>query len=72
MGLEFLGVLCTVIAVLGVWFNNRKMDLCFYFWFISNTLSGVIHLESHLWAMLVRDIIFFALACHGLWSWRKK
>ena len=68
---EILGIIVTIFAVVGVIFNNRKMAICFYFWLISNGLSGLIHYNCGVYSLLVRDIIFLVLAIEGLIRWRK-
>ena len=67
---EGLGAIAAILAVLGVVLNNRRMICCFYLWIVSNFLSGLIHYDAGLWAMLARDVIFIGLALEGIWKWR--
>ena len=68
---EILGIIVTILAVVGVIFNNRKMPICFYFWLLSNSLSGLIHYNCGVYSLLVRDVVFLVLAIDGLIKWRK-
>jgi nicotinamide riboside transporter PnuC len=68
---EILGIIATILAVTGVICNNRKMVACFYFWLLSNGLSGVIHFNCGIYSLLARDIVFWVLAIEGLIKWRR-
>jgi len=63
------------------WFQNRPgklphydltsgMRACFVLWLASNTLSAGLHFATGMFALGARDVVFFALAIHGLRSWR--
>ncbi len=69
---EILGLFVIIFAVLGVLLNNRRIIYCFYVWLISNSISAYIHLDSNLYSLFIRDIIFFVLAIEGIYKWRKK
>ena len=68
---EWFGVLATILAVTGVILNNRKMSVCFYFWMVSNAITAGLHVDVHLWSLVVRDVIFLCLAFEGLIRWKK-
>lgn len=68
---EICGIIATVLAVIGVVLNNRKLIACFYFWIASNAITGWIHADMGVYSLLVRDIVFFGLAVEGLYRWRK-
>lgn len=70
--LELVGMISTVIAVIGVVLNNYKVRFCFWLWLISNSLSAGIHLYLGCYSLFVRDITFAALTIHGLWKWGQK
>lgn len=67
---EAIGWIATVLAVSGVWLNNRRRRICFVVWMISNAITAVLHAHAGLTALLVRDIIFFALAIEGFYRWK--
>lgn len=69
--IEFLGTIATVIAVVGVLLNNRRMRVCFAVWMVSNAITFGIHAAAGIWSLAARDAIFFALAIEGLYRWRK-
>jgi nicotinamide riboside transporter PnuC len=71
---ETFGIITTILAIVGVFYNNRLNRKCFYFWIISNTISCMLHLYAGLWSLAIRDAIFLAFAFEGLqlWSWRPK
>ena len=69
---EIVGVISTILAVSGVLLNNRKMRFCFIIWIFSNSLSLIIHAQTSVWSLVVRDGIFFILAVEGWIKWGKK
>ena len=69
--MEIVGTVITVIAVAGVLLNNHRRRECFYLWLVSNLLSASVHLTAGMYAMTARDLIFFALAIHGLIHWSR-
>jgi len=69
---EVIGSIAGVLAIAGVFLNNRKMIACFYVWFFSNGLSAYIHIDSQLYSLFARDIIFLILAVEGWHKWRSK
>lgn len=68
---EALGIIATILAVAGVWLNNRKLIACFYLWLISNAISAYCHYDVGLNSLLMRDAIFLVLAVEGILKWRK-
>lgn len=68
--IEIAGIIVTIVAVTGVILNNRKYRWCFLLWIVSNLLSAGIHLVLGPWALVVRDLIFLALAVEGWFLWR--
>jgi len=69
--LEFLGVIVTIVAVIGVLLNNNHNKLCFKLWIFSNTLSAGLHLATFYYSLALRDLIFVYLAWQGLRKWSK-
>lgn len=69
---ELVGAIATVLAVSGVLLNNRLNIWCFALWGVSNSLSAGLHVHAELWSLMVRDVIFLALAAEGAWRWRAK
>jgi nicotinamide riboside transporter PnuC len=69
--IELIGTIATVLAICGVWLNNRKLIACFYLWFISNGLSAIIHWRTGTWSLMARDVIFIVLAVEGIRLWAK-
>ena len=67
---EIIGGIVCVLAVVGVLLNNRKLISCFYFWIVSNSLSGLLHWNAGQYSLCARDVIFLALAVEGLLKWR--
>jgi len=67
--MDVIGWLATVVALLGVWLNNRRRRACFALWLISNTMTLCIHAAAGMWSLAVRDGAFFVLAVHGWWLW---
>lgn len=70
--IELISLAAMVIAITGVVLNNHGRRACFWVWLASNTISAMIHIHSGLVVMTVGDIIFAALAVHGLVCWSKK
>ena len=67
---EIVGTIATVLAVTGVLLNNRRMIACFYIWIVSNSITAALHYNVELYSLLVRDVVFLALAFEGLYKWR--
>jgi len=70
--LEITGGVATVLAVVGVVLNNRKLTWCFPLWIISNVLWAYLHVRVDLWSGLVRDVVFTGLAFEGWYQWTRK
>jgi len=70
--IEIFGTIAMVLAIFGVVLNNRKRIYCFYFWMVSNAITGGIHYNAEIYSLLVRDLIFFVLAIEGIYQWRKR
>jgi len=68
---EILGLVSMVLAVSGVVLNNRKRLGCFWLWMVSNSISAYLHADSHIWSLLIRDVVFTILAVEGLIRWKK-
>lgn len=69
--IEVIGTIATVIAICGVVMNNHRMVGCFWLWIVSNAMTAGIHVYFCIWSMAARDVVFLALAVHGLMCWRK-
>ena len=70
--LELIGLISTILSVVGVLLNNRRLIWCFPIWLISNTLSLAIHWQSDIWSLTVRDAVFIVLAVEGWLLWKRK
>jgi nicotinamide riboside transporter PnuC len=69
--LNCVGCVGTVVALAGVWLNNKRRRSCFLLWLLSNSLALAVHLGTGIWPMAVRDVAFLALAMHGWRSWSR-
>ena len=67
--IQIIGMLATILAVVGVLTNNRRIRVCFLLWMVSNALTGAIHAYAGIWSLLIRDVIFFVLAIEGWFKW---
>ena len=67
--IELFGTISTVLAVIGVLANNRRLRWCFLVWMVSNALSMVIHSRARIWSLTARDAIFLVLAIEGWIMW---
>ena len=70
--IETIGIIATILAVAGVWLNNRQRIACFKLWIVSNALSLIIHIATGIWTLAVRDAIFVVLAVQGYRMWKRK
>ena len=70
--IELIGSIATVIAIIGVIANNRKLRWCFLLWMISNAMSLIIHFDAGIWSLVARDAVFLVLAVEGYCKWRSK
>lgn len=69
--IETVGGIATVMAVIGVLANNRRLRWCFIVWMVSNSLTLVIHAYASIWTLLARDVIFLILAVEGWIKWNE-
>lgn len=74
--IEFLGIIGTIIAVIGVYLNNWRLRFCFILFIISNIIFGGLHLRllflgNQTFSLVFRDIVFLCLAVHGFYKWKK-
>ena len=70
--IQYVSWVAAVIAIFGVVLNNYQRRSCFVVWMVSNTVTAAIHIEANLWGLACRDVVFFALATHGLWVWTRR
>jgi len=70
--IETIGIIATILAVAGVWLNNRQRIACFKLWIVSNALSLIIHVATGIWTLAIRDAIFVVLAVQGYKMWKNK
>ena len=70
--IEIIGVVSTVIAIIGVLANNRRLRWCFLLWLISKAMSMAIHVDTGIWYLAVRDAVFFVMAVEGWFLWGNK
>jgi nicotinamide riboside transporter PnuC len=66
-----LGWVAMVLAVCGVLLNNARLWPCFVLWIASNGISAYIHHWQGPRSLMIRDLIFLALAIVGLWQWTR-
>jgi len=69
---ELIGWIAAGLAITGVVLNNYRLRLCFVLWLGSNAASCGLHLAASMWALSVRDAVFFCLAIHGLIVWGRR
>jgi nicotinamide riboside transporter PnuC len=70
--MELFGTIATVIAVVGVVLNNRRLRWCFLLWLVSNSITAIIHVHAGIWSLFARDVLFLLLAVEGWWRWRQR
>ena len=70
--IETIGTIATVLAIAGVLANNRRLRWCFIVWFVSNSITLIIHVHVGVWSLVVRDVIFLILAIEGWIRWGRK
>ena len=70
--IELIGTVATILAITGVVLNNRRIRWCFVIWICSNTLTLIIHAQTGVWSLVVRDAVFLVLAVEGWIRWGKQ
>jgi nicotinamide riboside transporter PnuC len=70
--IETFGIAAMLLAVVGVFYNNRMDRRCFWLWMVSNAISCVLHIWMGVWSLVIRDAIFFVLAIQGYRMWANK
>lgn len=64
--------LAMFLALLGMVFNNHKKRVCFVIWFAGSILGIILYIDTELWGLVVRDIIYLVLFIHGYLLWGRK
>lgn len=59
-------------AYLGAELNARRRIEGFYVWLASNVALAVLHAASHLWLLLVLDLLFLRVNLMGISRWRRE
>ena len=67
--IELIGIVITIVAVVGVLLNNARRRACFLLWIVSNALSAAVHIHADLYSLAARDAIFLVLAVIGWRQW---
>ena len=70
--LEIVGGFALLLGVTGVILNNRKLRLCFVIWVVGNILSAIVHINTGIASLLIRDAVFTILCIEGWFRWGKK
>ena len=70
--IEIIGLISSVLAVVGVLANNRRLRWCFILWMVSNAMSMAIHADAGILSLAARDAVFLALAVEGWFKWGKR
>lgn len=71
MTFEILTSLLTVLSIIGVILNIRKMRICFYIWAFTNASWMVIDFYKEVYAQSALFFVYFVLAIWGIYKWRK-
>lgn len=70
--IEIIGTIATILAIIGVLGNNRRLRWCFLVWLVSNYLCLIIHAQAGIWSLATRDFVFMILAVEGYFKWGRK
>lgn len=62
----------TLLSLLGVILNIKKMRVCFFIWGITNAAWCVIDLIYGIYPQAVLFFVYFILAIWGIVAWRKR
>lgn len=73
---EWLGAISLVLAVYGVWLNNRRDVRCFPVWLVGTAISFGLHLHAYaggaaMGSLALRDACFLVLNVDGWRRWRR-
>ena len=67
--IELIGTVAIILAITGVVLNNRRLRACFILWLVSNAITLIIHAQTDVWSLVVRDAVFLVLAVEGWIRW---
>lgn len=59
-------------AYVGAELNARRRIEGFHVWLASNVALAVLHAASHLWLLLVLDLLFLRVNLMGISRWRRE
>jgi len=61
-----------ILSIIGVILNNHRRIECFYIWMFTNAMWCVVDVWYGVYSQAVLFAVYFVLAVHGWWQWRKE
>lgn len=61
----------TILTLIGVVLNIKKIRVCFIIWFVANSFWIYIMAMSQHWGMVICQIVFCATCVWGWFAWAK-
>ena len=68
---EILTAILTIISIVGVILNIKKLRICFVLWIFSNFSWMIVDFYRGIYAQSVLFFVYFLLAIYGLIEWKK-
>ena len=72
MSIEIIGTIALILGVLGAILNALKFRVCFIVWIASNILCAMVHTNTGILSLLIKDGIFTMLCIVGWIQWGRK
>lgn len=66
-----MSYLASLITLLGVWLNARKLIWCWPVWIVGNVVWVIAYIPRHDWAVVLLDLVMVAANVAGWRQWRK-
>lgn len=67
---EAITIILTIVSIIGVWLNIKKMRACFYLWSATNFSWMIVDFYREIYAQSALFFIYFILAIYGFFAWR--
>jgi len=68
---NFITILLTILAIIGVVLNIKKNIWCFYIWAVTNASWAIVDFYKGIPAQGILFTIYTCLAIYGIFAWKR-
>ena len=70
--MKYFSWIVTIMSIIGVYLNIKKLKACFYIWAFTNFSWMLIDFYFGLYSQAFLFAVYFTLAIYGIYEWRKQ